>query len=210
MNPQGSEAWAKERAGHCTASRFADVLAKIKTGEAADRRKYRFQLVTERMTGLPASSFTSKPMQWGIDTEPQARLAYEAEVGEPCTVTGFHKHTEIEWVGCSPDGLLDADGLLQIKCPESHTHLQYLLDGVCPSEYLAQVQGEMWVTGRKWSDFVSYDPRFVDERMRLLIVRVKRDDAYIAKLEEEVRKFLREVDQLHDRLLNGGALARAA
>lgn len=209
MNEQGSEAWAKERAGHCTASCFADALAKIKTGEAADRRNYRVQLVTERMTGLPCSGFKSKAMQWGIDQEPLARLAYELHTGEPCITTGFHRHPSIDWVGCSPDGLVGDKGLAQFKCPESHTHMQYWLDGVMPAEYKAQVQGEMWVTGREWSDFVSFDPRF-PESHQLLIVRVQRDDAYIATLEAEVRKFLAEVDRLHDRLINGNVVARAA
>lgn len=208
MNIQGSEAWRKERAGHCTASRFKDVLAKIKTGEAAARRNYRVQLVTERLTGIPSEGYKSAAMQFGLDTEPLARLAYEARTGEIVIETGFLPHGAIDWCGASPDGLI-GDGGVELKCPESHTHLEWLLDGICPLEHVAQVQGQMSVTGRPWWDFVSYDPRF-PKNLQLLIVRVSRDDAYIAELERQVQIFLREVDQLHDRLLNGGAMARAA
>ena len=208
--PQGTEEWRKARAGHATGSCFADILAKIKSGEAADRRKYRIKLVTERMTGVPIDGgFKSAAMQWGTDTEALARTAYEAATGEPCIQTGFHLHPTIEWVGCSPDGLVGDDGLAQFKCPESHTHVAWLLDGVLPSEHRAQVQGELWVTGRAWCDFVSFDPRFPASH-QLLIVRVQRDEEYISNLEREVKVFLREVDQLHSRLLNGGALAKAA
>lgn len=210
MNAQGSEAWKKERAGHATASCFKHVLAKIKTGEAAGRRNYRVQLVTERMIGEPITSgFKSSAMEWGTQTEPLARIAYEAHTGEPVLETGFHLHPALEWVGCSPDGLVGDEGLIEIKCPEPQTHMETLLDGTCPSEHTPQIQGQLWVLGRKWADFVSYDPRF-PKALRLLVVRVHRDDAYIAELEKQVRLFLREVDQLHDRLLNGGALARAA
>jgi hypothetical protein len=204
--PQGSAEWLRERAGHCTASRFKDVLAKVKVGEAAGRRNYRVQLVTERLIGAPISGgYKSAAMEWGTQTEPLARLAYEAHTGEPVVVTGFHLYPAIEWCGCSPDGLLADDGLIEIKCPEPQTHLEWLLDGACPSEHIPQIQGAMFVTNRKFCDFVSYDPRFPENR-QLLIVRVQRDDAYIAELEKQVRLFLREVDQLHDRLLNGGAL----
>lgn len=210
MNIQGSEAWKKERAGHATASRFKDVLARIKTGEAATRRNYRVQLVTERLIGAPiANGFTSKAMEWGTQTEPLARLAYEAHTSEPVEETGFLLHPSLDWCGASPDGLIGSDGILEIKCPEPATHMEWLLDGVLPSEHVAQVQGQLWITGRKWAHFVSFDPRF-PENLQLLLVRVERDEEYIAKLEKEVRIFLREVDQLHDRLLTGGALARAA
>lgn len=210
MNVQGTEAWKKERAGHCTASRFKDVLAKIKTGEAATRRNYRVQLVTERLIGAPISNgFTSKAMEWGTATEPLARMAYEARTGDPVIETGFHHHPKIEWVGASPDGLVGSDGLIEIKCPEPATHMEWLLDGVCPSEHVAQVQGQLWITGRTWCDFVSYDPRF-PENLRLLVARVERNDSYIAELEKQVRLFLREVDQLHDRLLSGSVITGSA
>lgn len=206
--PQGSVEWKKARAGHCTASRFGEVMARIKTGEAATRRKYRVQLVTERLTGMVADSYKSASMQWGIETEPLARLAYEARY-EPVIETGFLLHPAIDWCGASPDGLVGDEGLAEIKCPDSTTHIESLLDGLVPSEYIPQIQGQMAVTGRKWADFVSFDPRF-PKHLQLLVVRVQRDDAYIAELERQIKLFLHEVDQLHDRLLNGGAMARAA
>lgn len=210
MNVQGSEAWKKERAGHCTASRFKDVLAKIKTGEAAVRRNYRVQLVTERLIGAPiANGFTSKAMEWGTQTEPLARMAYEAHTSEPVLETGFLLHPSLDWCGASPDGLVGSDGLIEIKCPEPHTHMEWLLDAVIPSEHIAQVQGQLWITGRKWCDFVSFDPRF-PENLRLLVVRVGRNESYIAELERQVKLFLDEVDRLHDRLLNGNLVVKSA
>lgn len=207
---QGSADWLKARAGHCTASKFKDVLAKIKTGEAASRRNYRVQLVTERMIGAPISSgFKSAAMEWGTQTEPLARLAYEAHTGSPVVEAPFLLHPSIDWAGASPDGLVDTDGLVEIKCPEPQTHMETLLDGTCPTDHTAQIQGQLWVTNRKWCDFVSFDPRF-PKHLQLLVVRVQRDDAYIAELERQVKAFLREVDQLHDRLLNGGALMSKA
>lgn len=208
--PQGSQEWLKARAGHCTASRFKDVMAKIKAGEAASRRNYRVQLVTERMIGAPISSgFKSAAMEWGTQTEPLARLAYEARTGEPVIESPFVLHPAVDWTGASPDGLVAADGIVEIKCPEPQTHMECLLDGVCPSEHIPQIQGQLWVTGRKWADFVSFDPRF-PQHLRLLVVRVPRDDNYISALEFQVKLFLREVDELHDRLLNGGALMSKA
>lgn len=208
--PQGSAEWLKARAGHCTASKFKDVLAKIKAGEAASRRNYRVQLVTERMIGAPISNgFKSAAMEWGTQTEPLARLAYESKTGEPVVESPFLLHPSLDWTGASPDGLVGTDGLVEIKCPEPQTHMETILDGVCPTDHTPQIQGQLWVTGRKWADFVSFDPRF-PKHLQILIVRVQRDDAYIAELEKQVRLFLREVDQLHDRLLTGGAMARAA
>lgn len=205
MAPQGTPEWHKARAGHATASRFKDVLAKIKTGEAASRRNYRVQLVTERLTGTVADGFKSQAMIWGTETEPLARLAYEAKTGEPVFETGFNAHPKIDWCGGSPDGLVGEDGLIEIKCPESATHIEAILDRICPTEHLPQIQGNLWITGRKWADFVSFDPRF-PKHLQLVIVRVARDDAYIAGMAEQVQTFLREVDKLHDRILSGGAL----
>jgi putative phage-type endonuclease len=197
--PQGSEAWFAERAGHCTASRASDVLARIKVGEAAERRKYRIQVVTERLTGIPVQGFQNAAMAWGTQTEPQAREAYEAETGELVQQVGFIKHPEIVWVGASPDGCIGDDGLLEIKCPESTTHLEWMDAERLPPKHVAQVQFQLWVTGRQWCDFVSYDPRF-PEALRLFTLRVKRDDKYIENLAGEVCNFLAECDALYLRL----------
>jgi putative phage-type endonuclease len=197
--PQGSEAWLAERAGHCTASRAADVLAKIKTGEADTRRKYRIQLVTERFTGIPAQGFQNAAMVWGTQTEPFAREAYEAETGELVQQVGFIKHPELAWVGASPDGCLGDDGLIEIKCPESTTHLEWMDAERVPPKHVPQIQFQLWVTGRTWCRFVSYDPRF-PERLRLFMVKVRRDDKFIETLASEVTHFLAQVDELHGRL----------
>lgn len=198
--PQGTEAWLSERAGCATASRFSDVLAKIKTGEAASRRKYRLQLVTERLTGNPVMGYVNAAMQRGTEQEPFARAAYEAVTGVLVDQVGFVRHPDVAWCGASPDGLVEDDGLVEIKCPESTTHLEWLEAGRAPPEHVPQIQGQMWVTGRKWCDFVSYDPRF-PERLQLFWVRVDRDDSYIATLAAEVQVFLAEVQSMHDRLM---------
>lgn len=190
---QGSPEWYTARLGMATASRFSDVLAKIKTGEAAARKNYRAQLICERLTGVPADSFTSSAMQWGIDTEPTAREAYEAQTGELVEQVGFIRLPDL-MAGCSPDGLIGSDGGVEIKCPNTATHIDTLLKGM-PAEHLPQIHGAMWITGRQWWDFVSFDPR-LPERLQLYIQRVKRDDAYIKTLEAEVKAFLAETDTL--------------
>lgn len=198
--PQGSPEWLAERAGCCTASRFADVMAKIKSGEAATRRKYRLQLCTERLTGNPVQGYQNAAMQWGTLTEPEARIAYEAQTGVIVDQTGFCKHPEIPFCGASPDGLIELDGMVEIKCPESTTHLEWMEAGKVPSEHLPQIMGQMWICGRQWVDFVSYDPRF-PERLQLFVVRVSRDDNYIAELTVEVLDFLSGVDAMVKRLM---------
>jgi YqaJ-like recombinase protein len=198
--PQGTEAWRIERAGHVTASRFDDVQSKIKTGEAATRLKYRLQVVTERLTGVPIDGFQSGPMRWGTETEPFGRMAYEAKTGILAAEAPFRKHRGHAWIGASPDGEIDADGVLEIKCPESTTHVAWLQDGPrLPPEHVAQVQGVLWVTERRWCDFVSFDPR-MPERLQLFVVRVARDDAYIAALEKEVLAFAAECERMIEQL----------
>lgn len=196
---QGSAEWLAERAGHATASRACDILAKIKTGEAMSRRKYRLQIVTERLTGIPVSGYKNAAMQWGNDTEPYARAAYEIKTGTACQEAGFIKHPSIEWVGMSPDGLIDDDGLLEIKCPESTTHLDWLEQRRAPPEHVPQMQFQMWVSGRQWVDFVSFDPRF-PSHLQLFSHRVNRDNAFIKEIEIEVIQFLAEVTITMDRL----------
>ena len=197
---QGTEEWAKERAGCATASRFSDVMAKIKVGEATTRIKYRIQLVTERLTGVPVEGYTKAIMLRGIETEPEARMAYEAERGVIVEEVGFVKHPTIPNCGASPDGLVGDEGMAEIKCPESTTHLTWMEAGRLPPEHIAQIQGQMAVCGRQWVDFVSYDPRF-PPGLQLFVVRVNRDEAYIKDLETEVRVFLAGVDAMIERLL---------
>ena len=190
---QGSDAWKALRAGKVTASRVADVLSKIKSGEAAGRKNYRMDLVAERLTGKPADSFTNSAMQWGTEQEPFARIAYETHKGLFVEQVPFVDHPTIEWFGCSPDGLVGEDGLLEIKAPNTTTHLEYLQDGKPPTRYIPQMMAQMACTGRKWCDFVSFDPR-LPEDLQLFVVRLNWDDAYIQEMEAEVKQFLNEVE----------------
>jgi putative phage-type endonuclease len=191
---QGTQEWLIERLGHVTASRVKDVLAKVKTGEAKTREDYRWELVTQRMTGIVQESYKNSAMEWGTQTEPEARIEYEVRHGSFVTQTGFIKHPTIAWVGASPDGLVDEDGCIEIKCPNTKTHLQTLQSGTAPSQYYGQMQMQMWVTGKQWCDFVSYDPRVTIRNLRFFCIRVDRDNEYIANMEQEVLLFLEEVE----------------
>lgn len=192
--PQGTAAWLQERAGFATASRLADVMAKIKTGEAASRANYRAELVAQRLTGQVQESFTNAAMTHGTETEPFARAAYEIKFGTIVNECGFIHHPVIEWSGASPDGLIDQDGLIEIKCPNTATHIDYLLKGVVPAKYQPQMLWQMACTGRQWCDFASYDPRMPEE-LQLFVVRFNRDDEKIKEAETAVIEFLNEVQQ---------------
>lgn len=201
---QGSELWLAARAGHCTASRFKDVLARIKSGEAASRRSYRMQLVTERLTGTPCESYKNAAMEWGNATEPLARMAYEALTGALVDEAPFMLHPTIKWVGASPDGCVDEDGAIEIKCPYQSTVHVETFDRGMPPEHMAQCQGVLWVTDRKWIDFISYDPR-MPEHLKLYRERIERDEKYIENLAAEVSTFLEDVDKLYTTLMQRAA-----
>lgn len=201
---QKTAAWLYSRVGKATCSRFKDIIAKIGKGESAKRRNYRIQLAVERLTNEPTNNFVNTAMQHGVDQEPIARMEYEARTGAIVEEVGFIEHLTIELCGGSADGFVDADGLIEIKCPyESAIHVETLLSGAMPDDHMAQVQGLMAVTGRKWCDFISFDPR-MPKGLQLFVKRIERDDAYIATLEAEVVKFLAELDaalvQMRDRL----------
>ena len=189
---QGAPEWQAARCGLATASRYIDVLATIKSGEAASRRNYRAQIIAERLTGVPAETYQSAEMRWGTEQEPFARIAYEAR-GFIVDQVAFIRHPTL-MTGASPDGLVGHDGQIEIKCPNTATHIDTLLKGMSP-DHMPQVQGNLWISGRKWADFISYDPR-MPERMQLYVQRVRRDEKYIENLEKEVRRFLAEVDQV--------------
>ena len=205
MIEQGSPEWLAIRLGKVTASRITDVLAKGKSGEAATREDYRTELLVQRLTNEPGESFTNAAMEWGTQTEPMARIAYEAYANVFVEQVAFVDHPTIEWFGCSPDGLVGETGLLEIKCPASKNHLKYLLAGKPPAKYVPQMQCQMAVTGREWCDFVSYDPR-LPEDLQLFVVRLERDVSYIMAMEEEVSKFLGEVSEMYSKLkeINNG------
>lgn len=191
---QGSAEWLAIRCGKVTASRVADVIAKTKTGYGASRANYMAELIAERLTGAPAEKFISGPMAWGTEKEPEARALYEFLTDAEVNQVGFVPHPTISDSGASPDGLVGNDGLVEIKCPNTATHIETLLGSTGASKYLTQMQWQMACTGRQWCDFVSYDPRLPDS-MRLFVTRIVRDDALIEELSAEVGKFLAELDE---------------
>lgn len=197
---QGTTEWKQLRLGKVTASRISDVMSKGKNGESASRKNYRTELVVQRLTKEPGESFTNAAMEWGTNTEPFARAAYEAATSTCVMQVPFVNHLTIENFGCSPDGMISTNGLLEIKCGNTTTHIEWLLSGKAPSRYIPQMQCQMACTGRKWVDFCSFDPR-VPEDLQLFIVRVNRDDEFIEQMEQEVKIFLQEVDDLYNQLM---------
>jgi len=190
---QRTDEWFAARLGKVTASRVADVIATTKTGYSASRANYMAQLVVERMTGKQTESYTNAAMEWGTNTEPLARAAYEAEKGLLVDETGLVDHPSIPMSGASPDGLVGDDGLIEIKCPNTATHIENLLSKSVDKKYITQMQWQMACTGRKWCDFVSFDPR-MGEGLQMVVIRVDRDEDYIQMLETEIKKFLGEVE----------------
>lgn len=201
MVEQGSQEWLLERAGKVTASRIADMMARTKSGWGATRANYAAQIVAERLTGTVSEGFSSPAMRHGTETEPEARRAYEFFVDCDVQQTGFVPHPTIAMTGASPDGCVGTDGMLELKCPNTATHIDTLLSGTIPDRYIKQMQWQMACCGRAWCDFASYDNR-MPERMRLFVKRVPRDDEMIAMLEAEVTAFLAEVDDTVTQLLN--------
>lgn len=194
--PQGTAEWLAARAGKVTASRMADVVAKIKTGEAAARRDYRAQLVAEILTGTQQEDgYTNAEMQWGIDQEELARSAYEVNSKVLVDQVGLILHPSIERAAASPDGLIGTDGMVEIKCPKTATHLQYLMDGTVPSKYEPQMHWQLACAEREWCDFVSYDPR-LPSHLQLFTKRLQRSPDRVKELEREVNAFLADVDKM--------------
>lgn len=194
MIEQGSVEWFAQRCGKATASRIADIIAKTKSGPAASRKNYKAQLVAERLTGAVAESYSNAAMQWGTDHEEEACDAYaflHAD-GTEVTKAEFVIHPSIPESGASPDGYVGESGLVEIKCPNTATHIDTLLSGKVPSKYITQMMWQMACTGRQWCDYCSYDPR-LPAHLSLFVKRVHRDDLMIAELEREVEAFLEEV-----------------
>ena len=191
---QGTPEWKAARAGKVTASKIADVMAKTQKGEAATRRNYRAQIVAEILTGKPQDDvYTNAAMQWGTEQEPIARSIYETANRVMVDQVGLVIHPTIERGAASPDGLVDPKGLVEIKCPNTATHLEYLLAKTVPSQYQPQMLWQMACCGADWCDFVSYDPR-LPEDLQLFVKRFNRDDERIKAMEDEVNLFLSEVD----------------
>ena len=191
---QRTEEWFAARLGKVTASRVADVITRTKTGYGASRANYMAQLICERLTGKQGDTYQNAAMAWGTEQEPLARGAYEALTGLLVEETGFVPHPTITMAGASPDGLIGDHGLVEIKCPNTATHIETLMSDTVPGKYETQMQWQMACTDRKWCDFVSYDPR-MPSHMQLFIFRVHRNTETIIELEREVEKFLFELDQ---------------
>lgn len=190
---QGTDAWFAVRCGKVTASRIHDLTAKTRTKYGSSRTNYMAQLICERLTGAVAEGYTNAAMQFGIENEAQARFAYQLFSENKVKETGFIDHPVIPEAGCSPDGIIDENGLVEIKVPNTATHLDFLLGDPIAEKYIKQVQFQMACTGRQWCDFVSFDPRLPLE-LQLKVQRVERDDAIIAVLEDEICVFLRELE----------------
>ena len=193
MIERGTPEWHEMRLGKATASKIHDIISKTRSGSyGAGRKNYMAQIVLERLTSNPTETFTNAAMQWGTDTEPKARIAYEFITGRDVEQVAFIDHPSIAMSGASPDGLVGEEGLVEIKCPNLATHLATLQGAKIDAKYITQMQWQMACTGRKWCDFVSFDPRF-PEHLQMHVRRVVRDAERIKELEKEVAAFLDEV-----------------
>lgn len=199
MIMQGTPEWTAARLGCVTASRVADVIARTKTGFGASRANYMAELIAERLTGTTADSYTNAAMQWGVEHEAEALAAYAFRHDAEVAPGGFILHPNLGMAGATPDGLIGNDGLIEVKCPNTATHLDTLLGQVIPGKYVTQMLWQMACSKRQWCDFVSYDPR-LPEAMRLFVKRLSRDEARIKELEGDVIAFLAELNDKLDRL----------
>lgn len=190
---QGSLEWHQARLGCVTASRVADVVSRTRSGYCAARHAYMRQLVAERLTGVPAPIAPTPAMRWGLEMEDYAVEAYEDATGLVTQTVGFLGHSSLAYAGASPDRLVGNDGLLEVKCPTTVTHIDTLLSSEPAGRHVLQMQWQLACSGRQWCDFVSYDPR-MPEAQTLFITRIARDDEMIAQLEAEVGIFLGEVE----------------
>jgi putative phage-type endonuclease len=192
MIEQRTTEWFAQRCGHLTASRIADMMARTQKGWGASRANYAAQLIAERLTGVAESGFTSAAMQHGIDTEAAARAAYGFMQDVEVIEAPFVLHPRLAWSGASPDGFVGDDGLIEIKCPNTATHIITLRGGEIPDKYIKQMQWQMACAEKDWCDFVSFDPRMPVE-MQLHIQRVDRDNDLIAEIESAAIGFLDEI-----------------
>ena len=192
---QRSEVWFAARLGKVTASKVSDVMAKTKSGYAAVRKNYMMDLLCERLTGRKVDTYTNAAMQRGTDLEPQARATYELITGLQVVEVGLVDHPHIPMFGASPDGLVDDDGLLEIKCPNTATHVEFIQTQKPEGKYILQMQVQMMCTGRKWCDFVSYDDR-LPVSLQFAMVRIEADVKMQAEIEVEVKKFLDELKEI--------------
>ena len=196
MIPQDSPSWTPARAGLLTGSVFAKAIAKTKDGKwAASRKDLLFEKLAERLTGVAADHFVSPAMQWGLDNEQGAKDAIEASQGILIQPSGFCIHPQIEYFGTTPDGFLDHDAVVEIKCPTTKTHLTYLANRKVPAEYVPQMLCEVACTGRKWALFASFDPR-MPVKQQLFIARFEPTAEAIAEAEAQAAEWLAELETM--------------
>lgn len=198
---QGDDRWAMLRLGNVTASNVARIMPSKKTGKyQADREAYKFEIITERLTNIPMPRFQSEAMRWGTLNEPYARQMYEAVTKSEVRQVAFVQHESMLNVGVSPDGLVGIDGMIEIKCPHTKTHIETIISETWNPDYYDQMTMQMGVGKRKWNDFTSFDPR-LPEDMKIFIVRVPLDEAYWKFMEEEIKKFSSEIESEVDKIL---------
>lgn len=196
---QGSDLWLQARCGSVGASRIADIMAETKNGEAASAKNYRAELVCEILTGVPTQTFVNAAMARGTELEPAARECYSFVKGVEVEQVGLILHPTIQGTHASPDGLIGLDGMVEIKVPTPANHIEYLMANKPPQKYIIQQQWQLACTGRLWNDFCSYCPE-LPEDLQLFIIRVERDNDYIAIMEEKVKAFLQSVDSMVEEL----------
>lgn len=197
---QGSDAWKKLRLGRVTSSRIGDILSKGKNGNpSASRKNYMYQLLLERLTGEMAEHYISPEMQRGVDKEQDAAGAYEIETYSIVEKCGFFPSPSGLMEGSSPDRLVGENGLIEIKNPNTSTHIETKISGVIKSEYIYQMQHQMYCAEKSWCDFVSHDDRLPDN-LKLFIKRIDRDEKMIAEINIEVKLFLSELDELEKKV----------
>lgn len=196
---QRSAEWYSARCGSLGASQLNEALATTKNGWGASRENLKNRIIAERLTGSPAETFQNAAMQWGVDQEDNARKAYESHTGTFVEEMGIAFHPDLKHTHASPDGLVGEDGLIEIKCPNTTTHIETLKAQKVPNKYMNQMLWQMRCVDRQWCDYVSFDPR-LPAHLQLFIKRVERDDAAIAELEAKVAEFLDEVQGEIDEL----------
>lgn len=196
---QGSEEWLRARAGSLGASEVADALARTKSGWGASRHNLMARLMAEQLRGEPIKGYVSREMEWGTATEPEARAAYTFFFNTEVQTVGLITHPTIEGTHASPDGFVGDDGLIEVKCPNTATHIATLLERKIPARYETQMRWQMICSGRQWCDFCSYDPR-MPEHLQLWVKRLGHDETIAVTLQKEVRQFLDELEYKQHRL----------
>jgi len=196
---QGSQEWHELRLGKITASRMADVLSKGRgTAPSKTAEAYMMELIAEKLTGETKPFFENDAMRWGTETEPQARAMYELKSGYDVKEVAFIERDD--FIGVSPDGLVTAVGMIEIKCPTTITQIKRALTTDYSKDYYTQIQCQLWVAEREWCDFVSFDPR-LDVEAGYLLQRVSRDDDFIKVMETKSNEFIERMTEFYERLI---------